>query len=175
MPAQPTTRGRRTRGTLVPDPCEVAGFVERLGSTLTEAGFRRLPARVFACLLAREDGRMTAAELADTLRVSAGSVSGAVGYLGSIHLIHRERERGSRRDVYVVADDAWHDTMLGAGRIYEPFIRVLADGVDTVGGAGTRAGDRLALSVGFMEFLVEEMAGISARWEARQAQADPTP
>lgn len=160
---------------MVPKPEEVADFVERLGSTLTEAGFRRLPARVFACLLAREDGRMTAAELAEALEVSAGSVSGAVGYLGSIHLIHRERERGSRRDVYVVADDAWHDTMLNAGRIYEPFIRVLADGVETVGGVGTRAGDRLALSVGFMEFLVGEMSDIAQRWETRRAQLQPTP
>ena len=98
-----------TRAQPTPRPGDVARFVERLGSALTDAGMPRLPARVFAALLAREDGRMTAAELADGLQVSAGSVSGAVRYLAQVRLIHRERERGSRRDVYVVMEDAWHD------------------------------------------------------------------
>ncbi len=146
----------------------VGELVERLAATFAAAGFPRLPARAFATLLAHEEGRMTAAELAEALTVSAGSVSSAVGYLETVRMIHREREPGSRRDVYVVRDDAWHDTMLGAGRIYEPFVRVIAEGVDVVG-RGTRAGDRLALSVDFLEFLTDEMAGIARRWEARRA------
>ena len=150
------------------DPAQVGGFVERLGSTFTEAGFPRLPARVFSCLLATESGRMTATELADSLEVSPAAVSGAVNYLAGLHLIHRERERGSRRDVYVVRDDAWHDMMLNSARIYDPFIRALADGVATVGGEASRAGARLALSVEFLEFISVEVAGIGERWEARR-------
>ena len=146
----------------------MGAFVERLGSTFTEAGFPRLPARVFSCLLATESGRMTATELADSLEVSPGAVSGAVNYLAGVHLIHRERERGSRRDVYVVRDDAWHDMMLNSARIYDPFIRALADGVATVGGEASRAGARLALSVEFLEFISVEVAGIGERWEARR-------
>lgn len=154
-----------------PDPAEVAAFVERLGSAFTEAGFPRLPARVFSCLLATQDGRMTATELAGALEVSPAAVSGAVNYLANVHLIHRERERGSRRDVYVVRDDAWHDMMLNSGRTYDPFIRALADGVATVGGDTTRAGARLALSVDFLEFVSREVAGIATRWEERRAAA----
>jgi len=146
----------------------VGAFVERLGSTFTEAGFPRLPARVFSCLLATESGRMTATELADSLEVSPAAVSGAVNYLAGLHLIHRERERGSRRDVYVVRDDAWHDMMLNSARIYDPFIRALADGVATVGGEASRAGARLALSVEFLKFISVEVAGIGERWEARR-------
>ena len=55
---------------------------------------------------------MTAAELGEVLAVSPASVSGAVRYLQQMRMIHREREPGSRRDVFVVADDAWHDMML---------------------------------------------------------------
>src|SRR5690349_24931008 len=84
-------------------------FVERFGSELTAAGMQRLPSRVFACLLADDDGRMTAAEIGEALSVSPASVSGAVRSLQQVRMIHREREPGSRRDVYVVADDAWHD------------------------------------------------------------------
>ena len=41
--------------------------MERFGSALTDSGMPRLPARVFAALLADDDGRMTATELADAL------------------------------------------------------------------------------------------------------------
>jgi predicted transcriptional regulator len=145
-------------------------FVERFGSTLTEAGLQRLPSRVFAALLADEDGRMTAAEIGDVLSVSPASVSGAVRYLQQMRMIHREREQGTRRDVYVVADDAWHDMMLNTPRIYEPMTTVLRDGVDLVGGRTTSAGKRIALSVDFLQFVTEEMGSIAERWDKRRAE-----
>ena len=147
-----------------------ATFVEKFGSALTEAGMQRLPSRVFAALLADDDGRMTAAEVSEALSVSPASVSGAVRYLQQMRMIHREREPGSRRDVYVVADDAWHDLMLNSPRIYEPLTAALRDGVDEVGGRGTSAGDRLALSVAFLEFITEEMQRLSERWDKRRAE-----
>ena len=145
-------------------------FVERFGSALTEAGMQRLPSRVFAALLADDDGRMTAAEIGEALSVSAASVSGAVRSLQQMRMIHREREQGTRRDVYVVADDAWHDMMMNSPRVYEPMSAVLRDGVDLVGGRGTPAGERIALSVVFLEFIAEEMGHIAERWEKRRAE-----
>ena len=147
-----------------------ARFVERFGSALTAAGMQRLPSRVFAALLADEDGRMTAAELGEALSVSPASVSGAVRSLQQVGMIHREREPGTRRDVYVVADDAWHDVMLSTPRIYEPLTAALREGVEEVGGRGSGAGERLALSVDFLEFVTEEMQQLSARWDERRAQ-----
>jgi hypothetical protein len=41
----------------------------------------RMPARVFAAVLVAEDGRRTAAELADQLGVSPAAISGAVPIL----------------------------------------------------------------------------------------------
>jgi DNA-binding transcriptional regulator GbsR (MarR family) len=129
---------------------EVRAFVERLGSALTDAGMPRLPARVFAALLADEDGRMTSTELATALDISPASVSSAVTYLARVHLLHREREPGTRRDVYVVRDDAWHDAMINSRLVYLPILAAIASGVTAVGGPATTAGARLALS---MEFL----------------------
>lgn len=169
MPRRPAKPQATTSAPASVDPTAVAAFVERLGSAFTDAGFPRLPARVFSSLLATEDGRMTATDLVEALEVSPAAISGAVNYLASVHLIHRGRERGSRRDVYVVRDDAWHDMMLNSGRIYDPFIRALADGVATVGGDSTRAGARLALSVEFLEFVSVEVAGIASRWEERRS------
>ena len=151
-------------------PRQRTRFVEKFGSALTEAGLQRLPSRVFAALLADDDGRMTAAEIGEALSVSAASVSGAVRYLQQMRMIHREREPGSRRDVYVVADDAWHDMMMNSPRIYEPLTAALRDGVEQVGGRGTTAGERLALSVAFLEFVTEEMQQLSERWDERRAE-----
>lgn len=147
-----------------------ARFVERFGSALTAAGMPRLPARVFACLLADDDGAMTAAELGEVLEVSPASVSGAVRYLQQVRMIHRERQPGTRRDLYVVADDAWHDAVISAGQVYQPLRAVLAEGVDVVGGRRTTAGRRLALSAEFLDFLTEEFEGVARRWEKRRAE-----
>ncbi len=147
-----------------------ARFVERFGSDLTAAGMQRLPSRVFACLLADEDGRMTSVELCEELSVSAAAVSGAVRYLQQVRMIHREREPGTRRDVYVVADDAWHDVMISSSTTYAPLTATLREGVGQVGGPQTQAGERLALSVAFLEFITEEMQQIAARWERRRVE-----
>lgn len=151
------------------DEVAVRRFVERLGSVMHAAGLPRLPSRVFAVLMADEDGTMTAAELADALAVSPAAVSGAVRYLQQVRMIRRERERGSRRDTFVVMDDAWHDMMISHELAYLPIRDAIASGIAGVGGSGTHAGARLALSVDFLEFISAEMDAIAAKWEARRA------
>lgn len=144
---------------------ESNAVVERLGSALSAAGFPPMPSRIFAALLVDADGRMTAAELIEQLSVSAAAVSGAVRYLAHIGLIRRERERGGRKDVFVVLDDAWHGAMTSTDQIYAPILAALAEGVDHFG-VGTSTGDRLQLSKEFLEFVSAEMQGISDRWDA---------
>ena len=73
----------------------VRRFIERFALNLTEAGMARMPARVFATVLVAEDGRRTAAELADQLGVSPAAISGAVRYLTQLRLVSRGREPGS--------------------------------------------------------------------------------
>jgi DNA-binding transcriptional regulator GbsR (MarR family) len=143
-------------------------FVERLGSALTQAGMPRVPSLVFAALLVDEDGRMTAAELADALALSAGSISSAVRYLERVGTARRERERGSRRDVYVVDDDAWHGALMRSDQVYAPIIAALNRGLTTLG-TDSPAGRRLLLSREFLEFVDEEMTAIAQRWERRRA------
>src|SRR5262245_57456603 len=99
---------------------ESHAFVERMGGALTQAGLARVPSLVFSALLVDDDGRMTSSELAEALEVSAASVSGAVNYLARLGMIRRERVRGSRKDVYVVDDDAWHGVMLRRDQLYAP-------------------------------------------------------
>src|SRR5262249_29491061 len=119
------------------DDRAVAAYVERFGDTLTDAGMPRLASRVFAQLLADDDGRMTAVELTEALDVSPAAISGAVRYLTQTYLIGKERERGSRRDVYVVQADAWHGAMLSRDRVLSQIESNLRAGVPAVGGMST--------------------------------------
>jgi DNA-binding transcriptional regulator GbsR (MarR family) len=149
----------------------VARYVERMGSALTDAGLQRLPSRLFAALTVDEDGRMTSAELVEALGVSPASVSTAVRYLSQLGFVHRERERGSRRDVYVVDDDAWLQAMLREEQVYGPMISALDE---TVGALpqGSRARRRLLLMREFLVFVGEEMEGIAERWLTRRAELE---
>ncbi len=142
----------------------MARFVERFGGALAAAGLPLQPSRTFAALLASDSGRLTSAELAESLEISPSAVSGAVGYLARVGLLRKERERGSRRDVYVVADDAFHDLMLNKGQTYGPLMAALADGLLAVA-PPSRAHERMALSLEFLHFVDAEMDGVIERWE----------
>ena len=144
-------------------------FVERMGAALTQAGLPRVPSLVFSALLVDDDGRMTSAELSGELDVSPASVSGAVRYLAQLGMVRRERERGSRRDVYVVDDDAWHGTMMRRDQLYAPMLAALTTGISALG-EDSPVHDRLLLTREFLRFVDEEMAGLAERWEVRRAE-----
>lgn len=141
-------------------------FVERMGAALTQAGMPRVPSLALAALMLDDDGRMTAAELAAALEVSPGSVSGAIKYLAQIGVVRRERERGSRRDIYVVDNDAWHGAMMRTDQMYTPIIAALSAGITAVR-ADSPAHQRLILTKEFLEFVEVEMSALMVRWENR--------
>lgn len=146
-------------------------FIERMGGALTDAGLARLPSRVFSALVVDDDGRMTSAELAERLQVSPAAISGAVKFLAQINFLHRERERGSRRDVYVVDDDAWHQAIMRRDQTYRPMLNALDDALAGLD-AGTPSHHRLALMREFLDFVNEEMVGIADRWLVRREQVE---
>ena len=146
---------------------ELAGFVERFASTLTDAGFPRLAARVFATLLVSRDGRLTAVELTERLRASAGGVSGAVRYLVQVRLIRVERDPGTRRHVYVV-DGSWYEATVSANPFLERGEADLREGIALLG--DSPAADRLQETLELIHFLREETRAMMRRWAARQAR-----
>jgi len=148
------------------------GFVERMASSLHQAGLARVPSLVFSQLLVDDDGRMTSAELAEALHLSAGSISGAVKYLEQIGMMRRERVRGSRRDVYVVEDEDWHRALLRRDQVYAPMIAALTEGLTAVP-VGTDAHQRILVTREFMSFINEEMSALADKWERRRQEVAP--
>ena len=126
-----------------------------------------MAALVFVTLLASETGSLEADELAAQLGVSRAAISGAVNYLGHVGLTSRERQAGSRRYRYVLQDPTWYELVARRERILDRWIATTREGVEAVGPA-TPAGERLAESLAFFEFLGEEMPAMLERWRARR-------
>lgn len=150
------------------DPAAVSRFVEEFASLMVDAGMARMPARVFGALLCADSGRMTAAELAETLQVSPAAVSGAVRYLSQVAIITRERVPGSRRDQFRLYDDVWYETLLRRDQLLTRWERAVRGGIGLLGPA-TPAGRRMAETLAFFEFVQQEMPPMLTRWRERRA------
>jgi DNA-binding transcriptional regulator GbsR (MarR family) len=145
------------------------GYIERFAAVLVAAGFPPMPARVFVALLIAESGRLTAADLAATLRISPAAVSGAVRYLIQVGLVHKERVPGSRRDYYRMPGNMWDDLLRMRDQVMSRWGALVREGIDLVG-PDTAAGARMAEQAAFLEFATQEMAGLLTRWEKYRAE-----
>ena len=141
-------------------------FVERFALVLSDSGLPRMPARVFAYVLADDAERYTAGELAAGLRVSPAAISGAVRHLVKAGLLGREREPGARSDVYrIYDDDVWSRIYGQQGAVLARYEQAAADGVATLG-RDRPGGRRMAETQEFFAFLRVELPGMLARWQA---------
>nr|WP_223188539.1 MarR family transcriptional regulator [Streptomyces sp. TRM68416] len=153
--------GRDTEG--------VSRFVEHFAAQLVEAGVPRMPARVFAALLASDSGALTSVELGEQLRISPAAVSGAVRYLAQVHLVSREREPGSRRERYRVHSDQWYEAIANREAVIKRWQDALREGVTSLG-PDTPAGRRLTETVAFFEFMEGELTAMMERWRVHREQ-----
>ncbi|GGQ90309.1 MarR family transcriptional regulator [Streptomyces aurantiogriseus] len=153
----------------VRDAEAVSRFVESFAAQLVEAGVPRMPARVFAALLASDAGALTSAELGEQLQISPAAVSGAVRYLAQVHLVSREREPGSRRERYRVHSDQWYEALTNREALIKRWEGALREGVASLG-ATTPAGRRMAETLAFFEFIEGEVAAMMERWRAHREQ-----
>ncbi|MEU4198059.1 MarR family transcriptional regulator [Kribbella sp. NPDC026611] len=153
------------------DDDAVRRYTEQFGNLLADTGWPRMAGRVFAAILSSVSGRMTAAELSEQLQASPAAVSGAVNYLLQLRLATREREPGTRRDVYVVQDDAWYQTMMTEDASLTRWSDSLRKVLDA-SGEGTDAYYRIRVSLAFIDFISGEVKGLSERWIKRKAELD---
>lgn len=153
------------------DESVVSDFVERFAAQLVEAGMTRMPARVFAALLASDDGVMTSSELGEQLQVSPAAVSGAIRYLAQVNMVSREREPGSRRDRYRVHSNQWYEALTNRDQILKRWESTLRDGVASLG-PDTGAGRRMSETLEFFQFMEKELALLMERWREHRERLD---
>jgi DNA-binding transcriptional ArsR family regulator len=134
----------------------VERFVEELGMLLElEAGAPRMVGRALGWLLVCDPPEQSAAELAQTLQASKGSISTATRVLLRMGLIERVRRRGERFDRFRAHPEAWDQVVWREEQFRAPR-RVLQIGLDAL--ADEPAGRREPL---------EQLDALYAWWERR--------
>ena len=147
---------------------EVLRFAERFSLVIRDSGVPPMPARVLAYVLADDADRYTAKELQDALGVSAAGISGAVRWLVQARLLTRDREPGTRSDVYVLDDaDLWSPIVTTELEALGAWEKVVADGVDAVG-ADSPGGRRLRESQEFFAYVRAELPRLLEGWQAHR-------
>lgn len=138
--------------------------VERLGQVLESSGVPRMPARVFAYVLAEDRDRYTAAELADGLRVSPAAISGAVRYLTQTRLLVKERRPTGRGDLYRVVDgDIWGTIMAARLPLLDQYVATLDEAVSLLP-SGSAGRDRVEETRDYFAFARADLADHAERW-----------
>jgi DNA-binding transcriptional ArsR family regulator len=145
------------------DPEALSQFEQRFSAALARMGMPRMICRVLTCLMTTDSGSMTAADLVRRLRVSAASVSKAIGFLEGQQLVRRERD--GRRERYIVDDDVWYHATIASGLTNNAFAQAALDGAEILG-PDTPAGVRLGDTGRFLLCLGEDLLGRSEFWHA---------
>lgn len=127
-----------------------------------------MTARVLATLLFTEQPTMTAGELSEQLRASAGAISGAITMLTSVGLVERVPAPASRRDHLRLRDNAWAILYTSQNEVTSAVLKAAEAGI-----AGTEEGSlarqRLTQMHDFYTFLFEEIPALLERWYRRSA------
>src|SRR5436305_1551432 len=91
-------------------------FVDAAGEWWSNAyGLPRMTGRVLGWLLVCDPPEQTAAQLADALGASKGSISGATGMLVRAGLVDRLHIRGERADRFRLRPEAWDEQVRDQG------------------------------------------------------------
>ncbi|GAA1614475.1 helix-turn-helix domain-containing protein [Actinoplanes couchii] len=131
-------------------------YEETFATIFMQSGLPRITARALAGLYTTDTGSLTAAEIAERLQISPGSVSKAVAFLDSQGLIRRERDE-RRRERYVVDDDVLYQSVMASARSTAQLGEIARQGVDILG-PGTPAAARLENIARFVDFVSENIA-----------------
>lgn len=144
--------------------------MERLGRVLEDSGVPRMPARVFAYILAEDRDRYTASELAEGLKVSPAAISGAMRYLTQTRLVVKERRPSGRGDLYRVVDgDIWGTIMIARLPLMDHYVASLEKAVALLE-PGSPGRTRVEETRDYFAFAREGMADLAARWARTRAE-----
>ena len=111
-----------------------SAFVEEMGQALAAYGMTPMSGRMWGWLMICDPPEQTAADLAEALHASRGSISGTARLLASAGMIRRTTKRGDRREYFSVAPETFEQFLADAGRIYRHFRLIAERGLVAMGG-----------------------------------------
>jgi hypothetical protein len=131
-------------------------FIDASGAWVSKSlGLPRMTGRVLGWLIVCDPVEQTAAQIADALQASKGSISGATGMLVRMKLVDRLHVRGERADRFRLRPEAWDEQLRDDSGLADARA-LLAVGLEALAGESPARRARL-----------EELDAFYAWWQAR--------
>lgn len=138
-------------------------FIEELGLAFDSMHLPRMSGRVLGAILLGPADGPTAAELAETLQASKGSISNMTQLLIHYRFIERTVRSGERRDRFVIKSGTWARVMLWRLELLRRLQELAIDGLALLGPDGNP--EPLQEARDMYAFLEREIPKLFDRWE----------
>ena len=139
-------------------------FVEEMGQFLASLGMTPMAGRMWGYLLICEQPEQTAAEIADALHASRGSISGTARLLATSGLIRRATKRGDRREHFSVPPEGLGLLLRNAAGIYRQMRGIAEHGLRAIEDRPPEAKARLEEFRDVMGFVEREVPRVIAQY-----------
>jgi DNA-binding transcriptional regulator GbsR (MarR family) len=137
------------------------GFIEMMGRHFEEEGVPRIAGRLFGLLMLVERDS-TLDELAETLKVSKGSVSSNARLLEDWGVAERVTRPGDRRDYYRIAPDMSERLVSRQIERMQLFIQRVGQSRERLGPLSRSTGERFDDVVRFNTLAIESLRNLAA-------------
>jgi DNA-binding transcriptional regulator GbsR (MarR family) len=137
------------------------GFIEMMGRHFEEEGVPRIAGRLFGLLMLVERDS-TLDELAETLKVSKGSVSSNARLLEDWGVAERVTRPGDRRDYYRIAPDMSERLVSRQIERMQLFIQRVGQSRERLGELSHSTGERFDDVVRFNTLAIESLRNLAA-------------
>lgn len=141
-------------------------LAEEIGYTFHSYGVGRMESRVLGWLLICDPPEQHAAQIAEALQASRGSISMAIRSLSLANLVERVPRLGDRRDYYQFPPDAWESVLLDQQRQTAAFQQLADRGLAVLADAPAERKERLQRLNDLFEWYAEEFPKILTSWQA---------
>jgi DNA-binding transcriptional regulator GbsR (MarR family) len=146
-------------------------FVEEMGRFLGGIGMTPMAGRMWGYLLICDPPEQTAAQIAEALHASRGSVSGTARLLAGPGLIRRTTKSGDRREYFSAPAYALDSMLASAGAIYRQMREIAERGLAATEGRSAEARDRLQEFHDVMAFVEQEVPRVVGQFLRDRAAA----
>jgi DNA-binding MarR family transcriptional regulator len=144
-------------------------FIEEIGLVFDSMHLPRMAGRVLGAILLGPADGPTAAELAETLQASKGSISNMTQLLIHYRFVERTVRAGERRDRFVIKSGAWARMMLWRLELLQRLQELAGDGLELLGPDGNA--EPLQEARDMYAFLEQELPKLFERWEVERPLA----
>ena len=145
-------------------------YAEDFGLLFEQAGGSRMLGRVLGVLLTSDPPERSAAELADELRASRGSISQATRTLVQMGMVRRLSRPGERRDYFRVRPNPWQETTRQQMSLIGVFQEMAERGLELLDSGDREAREGLEEMRDFYAFWKRELPAVLERWDEEKSR-----